>query len=111
MIDAGILTALSAKAQRLREIGEHHPGDRGPTMRPTLNTMALTPSALVTSAGSSTMTRTSVWRTGISKRRWPIADDGGDDEIDGDIGDARGAQHRQQRGAGCEEEVDGDQHL
>jgi hypothetical protein len=36
-------------------------------MRPMLNTMALTPSALVTSARSSTMTRMSVWRTGISK--------------------------------------------
>src|SRR5947207_6498205 len=31
-------------------------------MRPMLNTMALTPSALVTSARSSTMTRMSVWR-------------------------------------------------
>jgi hypothetical protein len=35
-------------------------------MRPMLNTMALTPSALVTSARSSTITLTSVWRTGIS---------------------------------------------
>jgi hypothetical protein len=39
----------------------------GPTMRPTLNTMALIPSALVTSARSSTMIRIRVCRTGISK--------------------------------------------
>ena len=39
----------------------------GPTMRPTLNTMALMPSALVTSARSSTIKRIKVCRTGISK--------------------------------------------
>ena len=39
----------------------------GPIMRPTLNTMALTPSALVIRARSSTMSLISVWRTGISK--------------------------------------------
>jgi hypothetical protein len=39
----------------------------GPTMRPTLNTMALTPMALVTRARSSTMSLNSVCRMGISK--------------------------------------------
>ena len=36
-------------------------------MRPTLNTMALTPMALVTSARSSTMSLNRVCRIGISK--------------------------------------------
>ena len=43
------------------------PAMAGHTMRPTLNTMALMPSALVTSARSSTIKRIKVCRTGISK--------------------------------------------
>ena len=72
--------------------------------------MALTPSALVMSARSSTMSRISVWRTGISKAlAAPIRV--AMSEIGGDAGDADGDHDREQRRARRQHQIDADQQL